>query len=192
MATNHTTLKSKVRTILNELGDAVKLSIGDDTLQVDSYIEEAIPDAVALLAGKGYPVNVTSDASVSVDENTGKLTLTDCLSVLSVKGFNWQKAVTKVYEMGSPEYNIAMNTCSAPGVNRPFCYKDKSGGFYALPAKSSAAVEYNTKYGSTTGLTAGEKETAAVCYMAAALVCGMFGDDNGKQRLSDIATNLLQ
>jgi hypothetical protein len=41
-------------------------------------------------------------------------------------------------------------------------------------------------------LKADPKEATAVCYMTAALVLGMFGDDQGKQRLSDIATNMLQ
>jgi hypothetical protein len=51
---------------------------------------------------------------------------------------------------------------------------------------------YNKKYIDGEGIAAETKEATAVCYMTAALVLGMFSDDQGKQRLSDIATNMLQ
>lgn len=185
-----TDIEKSVRTILNEHGSDDTLSIGTDRVLLDSYIAQAIPDAVVMLAQKGYRVNPKEETSKAVTD--GAYTLpNDYISLLTVKGSNWKKVVNKITVIGSPEYNMAMNSNTAPTVNRPMCYELR-GDLILLPIPEKIDIEYNTTVATNSSINALPKEATAVCYMAAALVCGMFGDDNGKQRLSDIATNLLQ
>ena len=200
----HQEIVNKVKSILNEHGEVDALSIGDDRVQLENYIAVAIPDAVVMLASKGYRVNVTTINKRDAGNNI--VLPNDFISLVSIKLHSWNKAVTKIAEVGSPEYNMAMNPYTAPGVNTPMCYKEdnklrcmpdvyKDGKFDAFN------LECNVKYNpyDNTGevdplfvIGAEEKEATAVCYMTAALVLGMFGDDQGKQRMSDVATNMLQ
>lgn len=200
----HNEIVNKVKSILNEHGEVDALSIGDDRVQLENYIGVAIPDAVVMLASKGYRVNA---ASINKRDNGNNIELpNDFISLVSIKLNRWTKTVTKITEVGSPEYNIAMNPYTAPGVNSPMCYK-KNNKLVCLPDKpvdgkfDTFEMECNVKYypyekngdvDPLFSIGAEEKEATAVCYMAAALVLGMFGDDQGKQRLSDIATNMLQ
>ena len=194
----HQEIVNKVKSILNEHGDVDALSIGDDRVQLENYIAVAIPDAVVMLASKGYRVNVYNDNPAM---QGGKVVIPDgFISLLYIKFEEWRKAVTKITEVGSPEYNVAMNYYTQPGINSPMCYRQ--GDFLVcLPDGSIEGMEYNAKYDppvesgvldANYRLKAETKEATAVCYMAAALVLGMFGDDQGKQRLSDVSTNMLQ
>lgn len=216
----HSEITQKVRDILNEHGGDNALSITTDRVLLDEYIECAIPDAVIILAQRGFRVNPktqntrnpktqeTGNAVVGEQGNDIKLP-GDFVSLIYVKLGQWKRKVTRVTEVGSPEYNMAMNVYTAPGVNTPMCYKEgdtliclpdepvKSGDTPTAESVDSFIMEYNAEYkkpedDDTAALTASPKEAAAVCYMTAALVMGMFGDDQGKQRLSDISTNMLQ
>lgn len=216
----HDDIIQKVRDILNEHGGDNALSITTDRVLLDEYIECAIPDAVIILAQRGFRVNPktqntrnpktqeTGNAVVGEQGNDIKLP-GDFVSLIYVKLGQWKRKVTRVTEVGSPEYNMAMNVYTAPGVNTPMCYKEgdtliclpdkpvKSGDTPTVESVDSFIMEYNAEYkkpenDNTVALTASPKEAAAVCYMTAALVMGMFGDDQGKQRLSDISTNMLQ
>lgn len=224
----HDEIIQKVRGILNEHGGDNALSITTDRVLLDEYIECAIPDAVIILAQRGFRVNPktqntrnpetqetgnpesqnTGNAVVEEPENDIKLP-DDFVSLIYVKLGQWKRKVTRVTEVGSPEYNMAMNVYTAPGVNTPMCYKKgdtliclpdepvKSDDTPAVESVDTFIMEYNAEYKKPTdtnvvALTASPKEAAAVCYMTAALVMGMFGDDQGKQRLSDISTNMLQ
>ena len=180
---------AKVRSILNEHGSDDVLSIADDRVLLDDYITEAIPDAVAMLAVKGFRVNVAAFTSIDSD---GAITLpNDFLSLLSLKLSTWKRAVTSVGIMGSPEYIMAQNEFTQPGPNSPYCYRDGSV-LRCMPKGelNAQASEYNAKYSGV--INADSKEGTAVCYMTAALVLGVFGDNVGKQSLSDICFNLLQ
>lgn len=184
----HTEIVQKVRDILNEHGGDDGLSIATDRVLLDEYIESAIPDAVIILAQKGYRVNVApASGSATPDIQIPD----DFINLLSLKVGTWIKGVTKIAEPGSPEYFFAHNGFTPPGVNTPVCYRE-GGKIVCMPVgdTDTYTMEYNAGY--STGLEAEAKEAVAVCYMAAALVLGMFGDDQGKQRLSDIATNMLQ
>lgn len=216
----HGEITQKVRDILNEHGGDNALSITTDRVLLDEYIECAIPDAVIILAQRGFRVNPktqetrnpetqeTGNAVVEEPGNDIKLP-GDFVSLIYVKLGQWKRKVTRVTEVGSPEYNMAMNVYTAPGVNTPMCYKEgdtliclpdkpvKSNDTPTAESVDSFIMEYNAEYkkpenDNTVALTASPKEAAAVCYMTAALVMGMFGDDQGKQRLSDISTNMLQ
>lgn len=201
----HTEIINKVKSILNEHGEVDAVSIGEDRVLLEDYIESAIPDAVIMLAQKGYRVN----AADFTDRNSFNHNIdlpTDFISLISIKLGKWKKAVTKITEVGSPEYNMAMNPYTAPGVNSPMCYK-QGWTLVCIPdlpvgsGYDTFKLECNVKYNpyNSNGeiddfafLEAEPKEATAVCYMTAALVLGMFGDDQGKQRLSDISTNMLQ
>lgn len=215
----HEEIVDKVKSILNEHGEVDALSIGDDRVQLENYINVAIPDAVVMLASKGYWVNVVrgkDEDEIPFVNTTGGFAPEDFVSLVSFVMPLWKKIVTKVTERESPEFAIAQNEYTRPGVNTPMVYMGPVGELYGLPQPSKeylekepeadkAIVFYNAKYNpykadAETGemvvdenyeLKAAPKEATAVCYMAAALVLGMFGDDQGKQRLSDISTNLL-
>ncbi|MEE1092194.1 MAG: hypothetical protein UHZ01_03835 [Prevotella sp.] len=200
----HQEIVNKVKDILNEHGEVDALSISDDRVQLENYIAVAIPDAVVMLASKGYRVNAVEFAKRNTSNHNIDLP-TDFISLVSIKLGKWKKAVTKITEVGSPEYNMAMNPYTAPGVNSPMCYK-QGWTLVCIPdlpvgsGYDAFKLECNVKYNPYNDkgrvdpmfvIGAEEKEATAVCYMAAALVLGMFGDDQGKQRLSDISTNLL-
>lgn len=199
----HTEIVNKVKSILNEHGEVDAVSIGEDRVLLEDYIESAIPDAVIMLAQKGYRVNkkkATADTweDLEIADN-------DFISLIRADGQRWKQPVFRVTEDGSPEYIMAHNPYTAPGINNPVVIMVE-GTPYGMPSDTSATLLYNAKYNpyktnAETGkkeldenyeLNAEPKEAAAVCYMTAALVLGMFGDDQGKQRLSDIATNMLQ
>ena len=191
---NHEDIKQKVRDILNEHGGEDVLMISEDRVLLDSYIDVAIPDAVTLLANKGYRVN----AKVHNERTGDKIVLPgDFVSVLKVKLDAWKRWVTKLTEVGSPEYNMAMNEFTTPGINRPMCYKD-GNVLICLPevtnedtgVKDGFTLEYNALYNEGV-LNAEPKEAAAVCYMAAAIVMGLFGDENAKKSISEVAVNML-
>jgi hypothetical protein len=188
----HAKIVQKVRDILNEHGGDDGLNIGTDRVLLDEYIESAIPDAVIMLAQKGYRVNVCAD-SPRINGDNAIILPNDFISLLSVKLDNWKKIITKIIEVGSPEYIMAMNEFTTPKINTPMCYK-KGTLLICLPDSDVCDLfEYNKNYDKEEDfLSAEPKEATAVCYMTAALVSGMFGDDQGKQRLSDIATNMLQ
>lgn len=191
----HAEIKQKIEDILNEHGGDSMVSIAENRVLLDDYIKVAIPDAVTMLAVKGYRVNVKTVVLPSG-------TITDYISLVSYKKPLWKKEVTKITERESPEYVMAQNEFTRPGVNTPIVFVNAEGDLEALPQPSVADirdnqdvvksfVSYNAKYDGQ-ALNAGEKEATAVCYMASAIVLGLFGDDQGKQRLSDISTNMLQ
>lgn len=183
----HAKIVQKVRDILNEHGGDDGLSIGTDRVLLDEYIESAIPDAVVMLAQKGYRVNSADFNSVT---DQGITIPEDFISLIVLKLNTWNRAVNVVYSVGSPESIMAQNPCTAPKANSPICWRE-GDMLKCLPSGETIGVgEYNATYKDS--LNAEPKEATAVCYMTAALVLGMFGDDQGKQRLSDICTNMLQ
>jgi hypothetical protein len=186
----HEDIVQKVRDILNEHGGDDAISISTDRVLLKEYIESAIPDAVIMLAQKGYRVNVKTLNNVDFEDDV--IFEDDFVSLILVRSAQWKKVVTKLTDMNSPEYVMAQNEFTRPGEHSPIVFWD-GAYLYSIPgAGSEAVVVYNAKYDANDGIAAEPKEATAVCYMTAALVLGMFGDDQGKQRLSDIATNMLQ
>ena len=190
----HEKVVQKVRDILNEHGKVDAVSITDDRVLLEDYIAVAIPDAVVMLASKGYRVNVIKSTSIG---NTS-CNAPGFISLVSVESPTWNRIVTTLTEVGSPEYIMAMNKFTAPNKNTPICYKKvepilQGVTLHFIPDITAGETEviFNAQYDGKK-LNAEPKEATAVCYMAAALVLGMFGDDQGKQRLSDISTNMLQ
>ena len=182
----HTEIVNKVKSILNEHGEVDAVSIGEDRVLLEDYIESAIPDAVVMLASKGYRVN----AKRALADDWEDVDIQDFVSLIRATTSGWKRDVTKITEKNSPEYVMSQNEFTKPGVNSPMVVLVDNSP-YGKPNGTTVFVEYNAKYDGQ-NLNAGEKEATAVCYMAAALVLGLFGDDLGKQRLSDVATNMLQ
>ena len=188
----HEEIVDKVKSILNEHGEVDALSIGDDRVQLENYIAVAIPDAVIMLASKGYRVNVMNCTNLFPED----LVFEDFISLIRISSTSWKKDVTKLTDINSPEYKMSQNPYTKPGLNNPIAYPFLGeGDIIVVPdhvdgSAISVNIIYNAKYDGVK-LKADPKEATAVCYMAAALVLGMFGDDQGKQRLSDISTNLL-
>ena len=178
----------KVRDILNEHGGDDAISIAADRVLLKDYIKSAIPDAVVMLAQKGYRVNVCDFGKI----DDGRIAVPgNFISLLCLKLDTWNKAVNRIVEVGSPEYLMAINEFTKPGPNSPICYRENDT-LVCLPIGEIGVGAYNGTYDTTEGLEAEPKEATAVCYMTAAIVLGMFGDDQGKQRLSDISMNMLQ
>lgn len=187
----HQEIVDKVKSILNEHGEVDALSIGDDRVQLENYIEVAIPDAVVMLAQKGYAVNVgTRIFTVSGMANTA---VEGFVSFLEASSSGWKKIIKALTPTDSPEYKMAQNTYTAPGPHSPIAWMERGAKstfhFRPIPDADITMI-YNKVY--MDSVDAEPKEATAVCYMTAALVLGMFGDDQGKQRLSDVATNMLQ
>lgn len=190
----HTAIIQKVREILNEQGGADGLIIGTDLVSLDDYIESAIPDAVVMLAQKGYRVNVKTISK----EDRGTLDETgDFISLIEARCKEWNRVIYRLTPTDSPEFAMAQNEYTKPGPNSPIAWWiNGTGGpgldFAPWEEKYPVYITYNGVYNSSEGLKAEPKEATAVCYMTAALVMGIYGDDNSKQRFSDLAVNMLQ
>lgn len=185
---SETEIIKKVRDILNEHGGDDAISIATDRVLLEDYIKSAIPDAVVMLAQKGYRVNVAQAEPVNVTARVlGFISL-----IYAMDPAGWNGVVTKLTEVGSPEYIMAMNFFTPRKSNNPMCYMTEREILSFMPEISDkGVVKYNKEYNPGEGIKAEPKEATAVCYMTAALVLGMFGDDAGKQRLSDICMNII-
>lgn len=187
----HDVLLSRVFSVLNEYGGEDLLGISTDRVVLDRYIEQAIADAVVALSNAGYSINVKSaDPHLS----DGRLTLPDdFISLVRLRFADWKKDVHRIYDVSSDEYVWAMNEFTKPGVNNPICFRLNRDTLLCLP-KSDDAEEfhYNCTYAKEDGLNGEERAVSAVTYMAAALVMGMFENDNALKRLSDIAMQFLK
>lgn len=184
------TLVARVRTVLNEYGSDFNFSISEDNVKLDNYIAQALPDAVEMLSAEGKMINPKT-ANVSVD--TGLITLPDdFVSLISVKLATWYIAATYIAEKGSPEYRRAMNTYTPPGLNTPICFRESGNTVAVRPATATdtAILLYNAKLEET--FNGDSKAADAVVYMAASLVLAYFEDDNGKNRLAELATLYLK
>ena len=182
----------KVRDILNEHGGDDDISIATDRVLLEDYIKSAIPDAVVILAQKGYAVN---KKKVSVSDRGDERAAGEFISLIGATSNGWNKGVTKLTAMDSPEFVMSQNPFTKPGPNTPIVWWDDAiGELFAMPWLDDQRVIFifNKKYIAGEGIDAEPKEATAVCYMTAAIVLGMFGDDQGKQRLSDISINILQ
>lgn len=180
-------LVNRVKTILNEVGGDVQLSIADDLLSLTDYIERALPDAVAVLAKEGMNINPASLTSIS----DGKVTLpAEYLSLVEVKLKNWNIALTGVEKKGSLAYRRAMNTRTAPTANNPICFREGANTIVCLPKGEIDTFLYNAALGDN--FNGDEVAANAVAYMAASMVWSIFGDNAAAERLKTIAMEALQ
>lgn len=180
-------LVNRVKTILNEAGEDVTLSIADDVLSLTDYIERALPDAVAVLSKEGLCINPQQVESI----NDGKVALPDTfLSVVEVKLKGWRIALTKVEKKDSLAYRRAMNTHTAPTESRPICYREGADAIVCLPKGEIDVFLYNAMLEDT--FNGDEVAANAVAYMAASIVASIFGNDAAATRLKTTAMEALQ
>lgn len=185
----HGDIVARIKDILSEHGGEVSVDIFADPVVLEDYITRAISDAVTLLGAKGYRVNVARFTGQEMNLD-GLDVPVDYVALLLLKLDTWNVALTEEVAVGSERYRIAMNVYTKPGKNSPVVYR-QGDLLVCVPHGEVEYGEYNAVYDGK-NLNAEEREAAAVAYMAAALVMGFFEDDNGKQRLSDISTNILQ
>ena len=103
----HQDIVNKVKDILNEHGEVDALSISDDRVQLENYIAVAIPDAVVMLASKGYRVNAVEFANRNsfnhnIDLPTNFISLISIIAQVYLK-FNIQIAFcAKIISLTNP------------------------------------------------------------------------------------------
>lgn len=186
-------LKSRVKTVLNEYGGDLALSISDDNVKLANYIEQALDDAVAVLSKEGAVIN-PKDCETEVT-SSNKLAWVDMpedfLSLISLKLDLWERDVNHLSPLNSAEYKRSQNKYTKPGNNSPICYSLGEGMIYCEPIGDNVETfMYNAKLG---GKFYGNENAAnAVVYMAASLVLAYFEDDNGKNRLAELASLYLK
>lgn len=174
--------------MLNEYGADLTLSISDDNVKLDNYIEQALSDAVAMLATEGRTIN---PKSISISAESGMYSLPDdFVSVISVELPEWNVAATRIVGKNTPEYRRAKNIYTPPGVNTPICYREGAATFVCVPSGGDAKMLYNATLVDT--FSGDDKTADAVAYMAASLVLAYFEDDNGKNRLAELAMLYLK
>ncbi|MBE6298528.1 MAG: hypothetical protein E7088_08650 [Bacteroidales bacterium] len=188
----HDVLIGRIRDVLNEHEGDTLLEIAPDRILLDTYINRAISDAVTAIAAKGFRINERNikEEPVTFSEKKNIYNLpNDFISLIEVKLTGWKLPVTAVTNKDEPKFRIAMNEFTPPGVFSPICYREGKC-LVCMPGGSDAEyINVNVAYNGQ--LNSDEREITAVVYMAAAFVMGYFENDNGKQRLSEIATNYL-
>lgn len=183
-------LVDKVRTLLNEVrGESGVSLITDDTLLLDKYIAELLPEAVlfvqlnrarGVVNGKLY-----ADCNVSIT-NDGKgviLLPEDYVRLVSLKLDIWKKPCFAASESDSPANNAQQNRYMQAGKCSPVCVEQPTEdsmqlNVYPVTADPAPNVEYliyEARYDSSKGLaTKNDFLVQAVAYQCAALVCNVF------------------
>ena len=183
-------LVEKVRTLLNETSSEASVSlITDDTLLLDKYITELLPEAVlfiqmnrrkGVLNGK----NVAGCEISATSEGKGVIVLPeDYVRLVSLKLDVWKKPCFVASEAGSPSDNAQHNRYMQAGKYSPVCVEiptDEAIQLHVYPVNTETVPEveyliYEARYNSTKGLaTRNEFLIQAVAYQCAALVCNVF------------------
>lgn len=183
-------LVDKVRTLLNEVrGESGVSLITDDTLLLDRYISELLPEAIlfiqmnrkkGVLNGKNF-----ADCKVSeISEGKGVIVLPeDYVRLVSLKLDVWKKPCFTVSEPGSPTDNAQHNKYMQAGKYSPVCVEVPTTegaqlNVYPVTTNTEPTVEYliyESRYDSSKGLaTTNESLIQAVAYQCAGLVCNVF------------------
>lgn len=165
----HQDIVDAVLTKLNEHGykDDVSLITGD-SLTLTDYIEAAIRDAVIQL----NRVNVKQMPCVFASGDTIELA-EDFVSMLEMSCSEWKKVVTEVTEPGTPQYVMAQNKYTEPGVNNPVVLRMGTRTFKVIPTSSDLKITYNAAYDTAVGI-AGESESRMVVDAATQIVLNIF------------------
>ena len=183
-------LVEKIRTLLNEARDNGELSlITDDTLMLDKYIAELLPEAVlfiqmnkkeGVLNGKKH---LGCKLSL-VNEEYGVITLPeDYVRLVSLKLDIWKRPCYTVSQLGSFAENAQTKKYMRAGNCSPVCIESPTGdalqlNVYPASGDSIPVVEYflyEARYDSSKGLaTNNDSLLRAVAYQCAGLVCNVF------------------
>lgn len=185
-------LASRVKTVLNEYGSDLALSISDDNVKLTNYIDQALDDAVVVLSKEGVAINpkYVKVEVVSNNQDSWVDKPEDFISIISIKLDTWERSVTRLSPLNSAEFKRSENKYTKPGKNSPICYSNGDGMIYCAPTGDNVAFMYNAKLGES--FLGDENAANAVVYMAASLVLAYFEDDNGKNRLAELASLYLK
>lgn len=166
----HSDLVKGVLAKLNEIGYESEVSLLTDIssaiADLPDYIDVALKDAVLRLERVNVKDVSIADGSVTLPD--------DFVSVVEIKGSTWKRAVEVVAEVGTPEYIMAMNEFTAPGVNNPVAVRDGARDLKILP-QTDGVMLYNAAYDGISGIT-GDKEATMVVNLAAEIVYGIFNE----------------
>ncbi len=183
-------LVDKVRALLNEArGENGVSLITDDTLLLDRYITELLPEAVLFVQmnrGKGV-VNAKNFANCNIlvsDGGKGVIALPeDYVRLVSLKLNIWKRPCFATAVTDSSVDNAQQNKYMQAGEFSPACVEvpsDEGMQLYVYPvaAGSVPVVEYliyEACYDGSKGLaTKNSYQVQAVAYQCAGLVCNVF------------------
>lgn len=199
-------LIDKVRTLLNEVRSEGGLTlITDDTLLLDRYITELLPEAVLFVQmnRKRGVVNGKNFAECSVsttDDGKGTIALPeDYVRLVSLKLNVWKKPCFVAAETDSPTDTAQHNKYMQAGKYSPVCIEIPTAegtqlNVYPVAAESTPEVEYliyEARYDSNKGLaTKNDFLFQAVAYQCAALVCNVFEKYDAANSFLGLATAL--
>lgn len=199
-------LVDKVRTLLNEAGGESGVSlITDDTLLLDKYITELLPEAVlfvqmnrtrGVLNGKNF-----ANGEVSVTgEGKGVIVLPeDYVRLVSLKLDVWKKPCFVTSQIDSPAENAQHNKYTQAGKYSPVCVEVPTDdamqlNVYPVTAGTTPEVEYliyEARYDGSKGLTTkNDFLIQAVAYQCAGLVCNVFEKYNAANSFLGLAAAL--
>ena len=183
-------LIDKVRALLNEVQSENSVSlITDDTLQLDRYITELLPEAVlfvqmnkksGVVNGKSY-----ADFNFSIcNGGYGVITLPeDYVRLVALKLDNWQHPCYNTSQPGSLADVAQTNRYTRAGRCSPVCVEVTSDegvilNVYPVEEDSTPVVEYllyEARYDGNKGLASkSDFLLQAVAYQCAGLVCNVF------------------
>lgn len=193
-----TEIISKVRSIMNEIGDEDSLTLlSEDTVKLDEYIKSVIPDAVNIVI-ENCPSRCVNRKSPTVSITNGSISLpSDFVRLVSLQLTGWKRAVTKSYPIGSEEYKVQANEFTTAGVHNPVAISSYKAGPILLcyPIESSVdSFVYEAAYNSTDGLSllsSSDPVAISVCYMCASLVYMIFENAASAKNMRDQALDLL-
>lgn len=197
----------KVRVIMNEAGEEVKLSLlSEDTVNLDEYIKSSIPDAVNIVIANS-PVRCvnkkqSAQKAVSTGSGSGYVILPDdFITLIAFKLNGWKRMVSVLYPITSEEYKVQCNEYTRSGVNKPMCFLNyNSSGQKILEYYSSGITSpiidtfvYEGEYRSDEGisLSANDPLAQSICYMCASLVYSIFENEKTAKEMQTISLNLI-
>ncbi len=183
-------LKEKVRTLLNEAQSENSISlITDDTLLLDKYISELLPEAVLFVQmnKKSGMLNGKSMANCNLSLWNGEYGVIilpeDYVRLVSFKLDNWLHPCYNVSSPGSVADAAQANKYTRAGKSSPVCIEVPSAQgilLYVYPVEEDSipTVEYllyEGTYNSSKGLASNNDSLLqAVAYQCAGLVCNVF------------------
>lgn len=193
----HEEIVDKVRSIMNELEDSASL-LGEDLISLDTFIESAIPEAVAIIAkSTSQAVNLKTDGLQNKSENSYSAFFeipSDYLSFVSLNLEDWDRTIFTILSSNTEEYNVQMNEYTRSGSKKPSCFLVTNyigEVIEAFPISEEATLCYNKVYSSGITAEADSQVALAVCYMCASLVYNMFENTNTANAMQAMAASLL-
>lgn len=200
---------SKVRIILNEIGEEQTLSLlSENTLKLDDYIKSVIPEAVSFVQANSHTRCVNKKSINTGFQNGTDYTAlcipSDFVSLIAVKLSQWRRSCIVAFTMDSEEYKQQCNQYTKTGNNKPVCvigYHSGTPAFLLYPKAEITDSEtvdskvdmfvYEAKYTDGLSLDSNDPLSLAVCYMCAALVYQIFENKASSDSMQATALSLI-